>query len=113
MGWLKYALLGDLGNRLDLDEADRKLKQVRASVQRRRAVQSDRDEGQDELIYALEKENDEIKLLLMELMNTLVLRGVMSEQDTAEILKRVEAVVPDEPDPNDDDPLSGLADALE
>ncbi|MFN3168670.1 MAG: hypothetical protein ACE37H_16545 [Phycisphaeraceae bacterium] len=113
MGWLKYALLGDLGSRLDLDETDRQLKRQRTSARRRRAAQHDRDEGQDERIYTLEKENDEIKLLLMELMSTLARRGALSRQDTSEILTRVEAVLPDEPDEgNEDDPLSDLADAV-
>lgn len=111
MGWGTYALLGDLGNRLDLQTANEKLKRLRKKTLRARVAQTSRDEGQDERIAALEQENDEIKLLLMELMNTLVMRGVMSEQDTAEVLQRVAAVVPDEPE-DDDDPLSDLADAV-
>ena len=111
MGWGKYALLGQLGNRLDLDEADRKLKRMRVKSQQRRITQISRDEAQDDRLFALERENDEMKLLFMELMNVLADRGVLGEQETVEIVKRVESVVPD-PIDGEDDPLGDLAAAL-
>lgn len=110
MSWLKYAMINDAGAMLSLYETDLELKQMRRFSRRRRAAQYNRDEAQDDRIHALEVENDEMKLLIIELMRLLTQKQVMNEQESAELLGRVAELVPD--DPPDDDPLAGLADAV-
>lgn len=110
MSWLKYAMISDAGTAISLRETDLKLKKMRKFSRRRRAAQYNRDEAQDDRIKALELENDEIKLLVIELMSLLTQKQVMSEKESADLIERVGELVPD--DPPEDDPLADLADAV-
>jgi len=93
MGWGRFLLLGNLGQQLDLSDQQQSLNSMRATIdgQHRRDVQQERQ------IDALWEENTELKMILSRLVNLLVSKGVVSQQDVQTLvseLERAEAAPP-------------------
>ena len=110
MDWMDLFLSPERRNRRDIESANASLKRMR----RRMIEKTGRDHQQDARIEALEHHNDQMKLMLMDLINTLVRREAITEQDTIEIIKRVAVVLQDDSDDGDDDgPLIDFQRALE
>ena len=112
MDWMDFFLSPEQRNRRDIKSANESMKRMR----RRMIEETGRDHQQDARIEALEQENDQLKLMLMDLINTLVRREVITEEDTIEIIKRVAVVSQDDPDPEPDagdDPLIDFQRALQ
>ncbi len=59
MGWARTLLLGDIGNRMDIADAERDVADVRRQL---RAGQH-RDASQDEIIRRLQMENEQLELV--------------------------------------------------
>lgn len=85
MGWGRTLLLGDIGNRLDIDDVERELAGLREQL----SDQHNRDASQNELLRHLCRENAELKLYLASLLRLLARKGIL---DQGELKAMVEAV---------------------
>ena len=86
MGWMRTIFLGDIGNRLDIEETERDIHKLRARI----GTQDTRDREQDERIQQLERDNAELKLCLGALMRTLVSKGVCTREELEALALAVE-----------------------
>lgn len=86
MGWMRTIFLGDIGNRLDIEDTEQEVQRLR----RRLTRQGSRDGRQDERIKALELENEELKLCLAGLMRTLVAKGVCTQEELVALAMAVD-----------------------
>ncbi len=77
MGWGRTLLLGTWGNRLDLDDAERKAERLRRKLR----LKDRQDRAQDERLDALEQENEQLKAGLVALSQLLVSKGVLEQAD--------------------------------
>lgn len=109
MDWGNYFFLSDLGNRLDIDKAKKRIRRMRSQM----LEKTGRDHHQDARLLALEQENDEIKLVIMDLLNTLMQREAITEQDTQEIIQRVAAASREVYEETEEDRLADLQAALD
>ena len=86
MGWARTILLGDVGNRLDIEDTERDIARLRRGI-----VLVDRRNGaQEERIQTLERENDELKLSVATLMRLLVGKGVVRHDEIALLVASLE-----------------------
>ena len=85
MGWGRTLFLGDIGNRLDIEDCEGEIARLRRNLD----SQSGIDRSQDEQIQALRADNDELKLYLAALIRLLTSKNVIS---TGEITGLVEAI---------------------
>lgn len=88
MGWGRTLLLGDVGNRLDIEDCERDISSLRRSLDENSRV----DVGQDEELRSLRKEVDELKLCISSLTRILTAKGVVAEAD----LNRFARVIDDD-----------------
>ena len=79
MGWARTLLLGDIGNRLDIGDAERDIAALRKSLRSKGRV----DRAQDARLAEIEKENDQLKLCLAALMRLLVAKGIVLHAELA------------------------------
>jgi len=79
MGWGRTFLLGDIGNRLDIADAEREIEGIRSRLRQSRTA----DESQDLRLERLERENDELKLSLASLVRLLVAKDVVTQAELA------------------------------
>jgi len=86
MGWMRTIFLGDIGNRLDIEDTERDIHNLRA----RMGTQGVVDGKQDERIALLERDNAELKLCLGALMRTLVSKGVCTREELEALALAVE-----------------------
>lgn len=86
MGWMRTIFLGDIGNRLDIEDTERDIHNLRE----RMGSQSRVDRQQDERIALLERDNAELKLCLGALMRTLVSKGVCTREELEALALAVE-----------------------
>lgn len=94
----------------------RAIQDANKSIKRTRRKMFERighDQMQDARLQALEEENDEMKLILIDLINTMVKREAITEQDTREIIGRVAAAKRQVQEETEEDRLAGLQAALE
>ncbi len=77
MGWGRTLFLGDIGNRLDIEDTERDVSRLKRSVR----DQGRTDRAQDERLKALEDENDQLKLYLASLTRLLVSKGTLSKDE--------------------------------
>ena len=85
MGWGRTLFLGDIGNRMDIEDCENSISRMRQNID----SQSSTDRSQDREIAALRSENDELKLYLAALIQLLTSKGVVSAD---EITRLVEAI---------------------
>ena len=98
MGWGRTLLLGDIGNRMDIEDTERDIKNLRGRLSR----SVNRDISQDKKIELLLAENAELKLYLASLIRLLTSKGTISP---AELKAMVEAI--DAEDGNSDGKYDG------
>jgi hypothetical protein len=87
MGWGRTLFLGDIGNRLDIEDTERDI----GSLKRRLRGAYDKDMSQDKKIDALISENAELKLYLASVVRVLVTKGMMSPEELAAVVEKVDA----------------------
>ncbi len=85
MGWGRTLFLGDIGNRLDIEDCEGEIARLRRNLDSQSTV----DRSQDQQIQALRADNDELKLYLAALIRLLTSKNVIS---TGEITGLVEAI---------------------
>ena len=67
MGWMRTILLGDIGNRLDIEDAEKGIRALRLSLSKaKRTTRSN-----EERIANLEEENEQLELLITMLLRRL------------------------------------------
>ena len=77
MGWGRTLFLGDIGNRLDIADAERDIR----SLKRELDAATRGRWTQDELVTALSAENAELKLYLASIVRLLVQRGTLAREE--------------------------------
>jgi hypothetical protein len=87
MGWGRTLFLGDIGNRLDIEDTERDI----GSLKRRIRGAIDKDMSQDKKIDALISENAELKLYLASVVRVLVTKGMISPEELAAVVEKVDA----------------------
>lgn len=85
MGWARTMLLGDVGNRLDIDDCEANIKELKIALMQMHRE----DQSQDLELNKLRRENDELKLYLAAVVRLLTSKGVVT---TEEVQKMVEAI---------------------
>lgn len=87
MGWMSTLLLGDIGNRLDIEDTEIEIENLK-----REMVGSFRkDLSQDEIIHKLVTENAELKLYVAGLVRLLIRKGSLSKEELAAVVKAIDA----------------------
>ncbi len=87
MGWGRTLLLGDIGNRLDIDDVERDLSNIRKEIETKFRA----DMSQDESIRALIEENGQLKLYLASLIRLLLQKGSITKQELTSMITAIDA----------------------
>ncbi len=94
MGWGRFLLLGNLGQQLDLSDQKVEIDQLRHELAQRRTPSGDRlvDLGPVEReVRALERENDELRLYLTAVIQLLVSKGTIAQEELVAIVNAVDS----------------------
>ena len=77
MGWGRTFLLGDIGNRLDIDDCEQDIRVLKESLM------AMHDEGQkiDSELLSVSRENDQLKLYIAALIRLLTTKGVLNADE--------------------------------
>jgi multidrug resistance efflux pump len=87
MGWGRTLLLGDIGNRLDIEDTERDIAHLRRQI----AGTFQKDMSQDSKIDALMSENAELKLYLAAIVRLLTAKGTISTEELTAMVEAVDA----------------------
>jgi hypothetical protein len=83
MGWMRYLLLGDVGQQLDIED-------MKDRMDRLRSEKSPTDLTQDRQIAALRQEVHDLKLRLGVLIRLLIAKNVLSAEEIASMIATLE-----------------------
>lgn len=87
MGWGRTLLLGDIGNRLDIEDTEADIARLKRDLGRAYR----KDASQDERLKALIQENAELKLYLAATIRLLVKQGVISADTLNQMVGAIDA----------------------
>ena len=87
MGWGRTLLLGDIGNRLDIEDTERDIERLKSEI----AGAFHKDLSQDEIIRTLIAENAQLKLYFVSLIRLLTRKGSISEEELQAVVAAVDA----------------------
>ena len=87
MGWGRTLLLGDIGNRLDIEDTERDINHLRGQI----SLSVRKDMSQDEQIQALAAENAELKLYMAVIVRLLVSKGLVTSSELEAMVTAVDA----------------------
>ena len=87
MGWGRTLFLGDIGNRLDIEDTERDIYRLRRQLST--AAQVDR--SQDQRLAQLETENAELKLYLAALLRLLRQKGTVTDDELRTMVHAIDA----------------------
>jgi len=87
MGWGRTLLLGDIGNRLDIEDTERDI----ANLKREIAGAFNKDMSQDEMIRQLAVEDAQLKLYFVALVRLLARKGSISREELQAVVAAVDA----------------------
>ena len=87
MGWMRTLLLGDLGNRLDIADTERKIRSVKIANTRARAQLA----AKSSQISALRSELDRQKLAIEALTRLLIAKGLIDAEDLGAFVEKIDA----------------------
>lgn len=83
MGWMRTLLLGDIGNRLDIEDTEQDIARIRRKLREKRSI----DQTQDEAIERLQTENEQLELCLGALIHILEKKGVVTGQEVSRLVE--------------------------
>lgn len=86
MGWGRTLLLGDIGNRLDIEDTERDIADLQREIDR----SSRKDRTQDEKLDDLLAENAELKLYVASLIRLLTSKGTISREELKAMVDAVD-----------------------
>jgi hypothetical protein len=87
MGWGRTLFLGDIGNRLDIEDTEQDVRRLKREL----TGSYHKDMGQDTKIDRLVKENAELKLYLAAIIRLLTTNGTISPEELEIMVKAVDA----------------------
>ena len=86
MGWGRTLLLGDIGNRLDIQDTENDIGKLRQNM--RKIV--NHEKSQKKQIEALIEENAELKLYLASLMRLLTAKGTITKEELTVMVSAID-----------------------
>lgn len=86
MGWMRTLLLGDIGNRLDIEDAEREIHSVRRSLSIAQMEQGARERE----VTLLKEEVAQMKLATQALTRFLIEKGVVNEAELEAFIVEVD-----------------------
>ena len=86
MGWGRTMLLGDIGNRLDIDDVERDVRNMRRDMETKFRA----DMSQDEAITTLINENGQLKLYLASLIRLLTQKGAITKEELQTMITAID-----------------------
>jgi hypothetical protein len=86
MGWGSMLLLGNVGQQLDIDDLNGSVAGMRRAFLENQQV----DREQERSIGQLQRENQELKLYLATLIQLLVAKGVLQQDEIETVVKAIE-----------------------
>ena len=87
MGWGRTFLLGDIGNRLDIEDTEHDIELLKREMN----SGAYKDKTQDEKISALIAENAELKLYLASVVRLLTTKGAISRGELKTMVEAIDA----------------------
>ncbi|HYW79584.1 MAG TPA: hypothetical protein VE890_08405 [Thermoguttaceae bacterium] len=87
MGWGRTLLLGDIGNRLDIEDTEREISRLKRQI----ASGSHEDMTQNRKLDTLIAENAELKLYLAAVVRLLTTKGTISPEELKAMVDAVDA----------------------
>ncbi|MHC4215734.1 MAG: hypothetical protein ACYSWP_20495 [Planctomycetota bacterium] len=87
MGWGRTLLLGDIGNRLDIEDTEQDIARLKQQI----TGNFNKDMSQDQKIEALINENADLKLYLASLIRLLMAKGNITQLELEAMVKAVDA----------------------
>ena len=87
MGWGKTLLLGDIGNRLDIEDTETDIKNLKREI----SASFKTDMSQDEKIESLIRENAQLKLYLAGVIRLLTSNGTISKRELERMVDKLDA----------------------
>ena len=87
MGWGRTLLLGDIGNRMDIEDTERDIHGLRRQLTSAKT----KDHTQDQRLATLETENAELKLYLAALLRLLRQKGTVTDDELRTMVHAIDA----------------------
>ena len=87
MGWGRTLLLGDIGNRLDIEDTERDIAHLKGQI----AGTFEKDMSQDQKIEALARENAQLKLYLASVIRLHLAKGHISQEELEAMVASIDA----------------------
>ena len=87
MGWGRTLFLGDIGNRLDIEDTEQDIENIKREI----SASFDVDMSQDKKIEFLIQENAQLKLYLAGLIRLLTANGTISTQQLESMVDKIDA----------------------
>lgn len=87
MGWGRTLLLGDIGNRLDIEDTEKEIGRLKNELR----GNYNKDQSQDKKIDALVQENMELKLYLASVIRLLSSKGLISHDELNQMVGLIDA----------------------
>lgn len=88
---MRTILLGDIGNRLDIEDSEKMIRTLRNSLRKTKRI----SRSNEDRITSLEEENEQLELLVTMLMQRLQERNILSGEEIRSL-----AEIIDPPDEN-------------
>ena len=86
MGWARTLLLGDIGNRLDIQDTEADIDLIRRELGKTRRL----DESQEKAILQLQRENEQLELCVAALVKTLERKGILTPDELSNLVDMTE-----------------------
>ena len=77
MGWARTFLLGDVGNRLDIGDCEKNIRELKIALMQ----MNEDDQSQDEELLKLRRECDELKLYIAAVIRLLIHKDVLNADE--------------------------------
>ena len=87
MGWGRTFLLGDVGNRLDISDCEGDIRVLKESLMALRQE----EQNIDSELFALQRENDHLKLYLAAITRLLTGKGLLSKEEIEKMIDIIDA----------------------
>ncbi|MBN2577943.1 MAG: hypothetical protein JXB10_03050 [Pirellulales bacterium] len=86
MGWGRTFLLGDIGNRLDIQDCENDIQAMKDAILSTKRL----DEKQEEKLQRLEEDLDEMKMYFTAIISVLRNKGLAAEAEIQSMVKNYE-----------------------
>ena len=87
MGWGRTFLLGDVGNRMDISDCEQDIRVLKESL-----MELHQEENEvDAELYAVQMENNQLKLYLAAVIRLLTSKGLIAKEDIQKMVEIIDA----------------------